>query len=510
MKISGEKYTSQTSGNDIIIAVAESSITLSGAASLTNINIDGEEEDFTHLIGRDSTRNQITLDSATETFDATARTKPIQITGNAQDNSIAGGVGKDTLDGSDGDDTLTGGKGNDIFIFTDGNDVITDYSQKGTYGKDKISIGGGLTYKDYEVQSSNVILTYSDANNRENTLTITDGVGKVISFTDKTVAIYKAEGIFDINGKSVSLAADSDRFVATKNYSKIVTVDGSKANEVEIVGNKKANVIIAGKGNSTLEGGKGADTLVGGAGDDVFVYAAKSGNKLIQNYNGEDDKISLGSGVSLSEVQVKNNDLVLKVGSNKITIAGGKDNPFMFVEDGEEKTYSNGLLISKDGNSASLTSSFTSKEFNLSNYDYKNVSAGLIKKAVALTGDNVANSLTGGKGNDELRGNDGDDYIRGGKGNDSLWGGDGKDTFIFWAGDGTDVIKDLNHNDVLDELLIYDKRGKASTYSKAVFSDDTLTLSIKGGGKVIFENVSANDSFKINGTTHQISGKKLI
>ena len=509
LSIKGEKYTSQFSGNDIIIAVSESSITLSGAATLTNINIDGEEEDFINVIARDSTRTPITLDSVTETFDASNRTKAIQITGNKEDNSIIGGLGKDTIDGSDGDDTLTGGKGNDIFVFTEGKDIITDYSQKGTYGKDKISIGGGLTYKDYEVKGSNVILTYSDGNKKEHTLTLNNGVGKEITFADKTVNRYEEIGIFDSNGKSVTLAADSKSFTATKTYSKVVTVDGSATGEVEIVGNNKANVLIAGKSNSTLEGGKGIDTLIGGAGEDIFVYNAKSGNKVIRNYSSEDDKISLGSGASLSEVKVKGNDLELKIGSNKITIAGGKGNPFTFIEGVEEKTYNNGLLISKDENSASLTSSFTGKDFGLNDYNYRNVSVELLKKGFSLTGDNVANSLTGGKGADTVYGGDGDDFIQGGKGNDLLWGGDGEDKFIFYAGDGTDIIKDFNSNDVLDELLIYDKRGKASAYSKAVFSGDTLTLSIKGGGKVIFEGVGKDTSFNINGKTHYISGKTL-
>ena len=120
--------------------------------------------------------------------------------------------------------------------------------------------------------------------------------------------------------------------------------------------------------------------------------------------------------------------------------------------------------------------------------------------------------LIGGKGNDVLTASDGNTSLWGGKGNDLLEGGDGLDTFIFRAGDGKDTIRGYSFEDG-DILQICDKRGNALDYNKAVsksvFSGDTLTLSIKGGGKVIFEGVTANSEFTINNETHQINGKKL-
>ena len=96
----------------------------------------------------------------------------------------------------------------------------------------------------------------------------------------------------------------------------------------------------------------------------------------------------------------------------------------------------------------------------------------------------------------------------GGKGNDTLYGEVGEDTFIFRAGDGTDTIFNFEEGDM---LRILDKKGeKNSTYSKAVFSDGALTLSIKGGGKVILSGVNDGDAVRINEETHTISGKKLI
>lgn len=79
-----------------------------------------------------------------------------------------------------------------------------------------------------------------------------------------------------------------------------------------------------------------------------------------------------------------------------------------------------------------------------------------------LIGDTIGNSLVGGdgrteiygeSGNDYLEGNDGNDKmcgvagndtLYGGKGNDDIRGSQGYDTYIFYTGDGNDVIKETN------------------------------------------------------------------
>lgn len=58
-------------------------------------------------------------------------------------------------------------------------------------------------------------------------------------------------------------------------------------------------------------------------------------------------------------------------------------------------------------------------------------------------------------------------------------------------------------------LKILKADGSAGTFSKSNFSDGVLTLTISGGGSVIFENVSADDSIKINSKTYTIGETKL-
>ena len=120
--------------------------------------------------------------------------------------------------------------------------------------------------------------------------------------------------------------------------------------------------------------------------------------------------------------------------------------------------------------------------------------------------------MTDGNGKDSLSGYTGDDYISGGKGNDTLWGGDGEDTFIFQAGEGRDVIADYEQGDILQ---IMNKQGTDYAEIKnAEFENNTLTLNVKGGGKVQVSNVSSYTSVNVNGTTQTVSywttSKKLV
>ena len=518
IKINGDaKIETKVKGNDVVIEVDDGSITLKDVA-MTNAAITLVDSDNKPLISGNkySTNGVVSGDTIilsstftskytadeVEIVDASQNTTGVSIDGGKEGISLIGGAGKDTIISGETDDfELTGGKGNDIFVYKGGKGSIVDYSQKGSNGKDKISIADSLTFNNYTINGDNIVLNYGDGNE----LTIKDGADKEITFGAKTstIQVYRSVGIFDGKGKSVTLASGQENFTATKTYSKVETIIGSLVGNANITGNKKANYIVAGKDDSTLNGGKGKDTLVGGEGNDIFVYEAKSGNKRIQNFDSEQDKISLTGGASLSEVKVRKNDLELKVGSNKITIEGGAGKKFTF-DDGEEKTFTaNGLLVS--GNSASLTSSFNGEATDLA--DYQNISAELIKKAIALTGFGDTNSLIGGKGNDTLTAGSGGSNLWGGKGNDLLYGGVGNDTFIFRAGDGTDNIFNYSEGDM---LTILDKRGvKKSDYSKAVFSGDTLTLSIKGGGKIVLNGVNAGDGITINGTTKYITGKTL-
>ena len=384
---------------------------------------------------------------------------------------------------------MTGGKGNDLFVYSGGNDIITDYDKK-----DKLSIGGGLVYEDYTRDGEDLILNFGTNNN----LTITGGADKIISYLeDKTTSTsqYTAdEIILDGKKKSVTLTSAIESFDATssKDYSKLVTIDGAATGAIEIVGNKKKNYIMAGASGSTLNGGKGKDTLIGGAGADLFVYDNKTGKDIIEGF-GTGDSISLDSSVTIKDAKTKSGDTVLKFKGGGLTV---KDTTEFTIG---ETTYKGGVFIA--GDSAKVYGSFKDK-VDLSAYSVKNFDGSEGKKKLTITGTDAANSLIGGKGKDNLNGGAGDDTLWGGKGNDTLIGGAGNDTFIYQAGQGKDVIADYGQGDLLQ---ILNKRGDAGDFKKATFKNDTLTLGIQGGGKVLLSGVSSDTSININGNSKTVS-----
>ena len=99
------------------------------------------------------------------------------------------------------------------------------------------------------------------------------------------------------------------------------------------------------------------------------------------------------------------------------------------------------------------------------------------------------------------------DYIISYGDNVSILGGAGNDLFVYNANEGTDRIYDWESGDT---LKILNTDGSNGSFKSFKYSGGDLTLTITGGGKVIFDNVSKSDKFKINGTTYKISGTKLV
>ncbi len=401
----------------------------------------------------------------------------IKIFGGGGNDTLRGGSAKDFLDGEAGDDLLIGGRGNDTFSYSGGKDTIADYS-----ASDKI-ITGEFVHENFSVDGSDIIFTFGE----ENSLTVKNGAGKAINL-NSVVNFYTEEGIFDKGKKSATLTSATENFSA-KNYSNLATIDGSETNAIEILGNGKANLIRAGY-NSTISGGKGKDTIFGGEGADIFIYNKGDGKDTIFNF-GDGDKISLGSGAEIKDAKIKKGDSIIKIGSGSITVKDTSE--ITLTSGGSDTIFSNGIFIEE--NSAKVLGSFNGT-INLEEIGVFKADASLAKKKVSISGSASADSLIGGKKGDILIGGSGNDTLWGGKGNDTLTGGDGNDIFIFRAGDGSDVITDFSSGDMLQ---ILNKKGTGFVDYKSNFKNDTLTLAINGGGKIILKNISDSTSFNING-----------
>ena len=156
--------------------------------------------------------------------------------------------------------------------------------------------------------------------------------------------------------------ADDTFSVDDYQYTPALVNASLRAEPIAIVGDKKANIIIGGTGDDWLDGGKGKDiligydgddTLLGGAGNDslhggdgrdVFVYDG-AGNDFINDYTEGDDIIKLVD-VTISGGSTKNDAVILKFGSKKLTLNDAVDKEIV-VEDGDGKrtTYINGEVV---------------------------------------------------------------------------------------------------------------------------------------------------------------------
>ena len=385
--------------------------------------------------------------------------------GGTGNDSLKGGAGNDYLEGGEGNDILTGGKGSDLFVYTAGKDTITDYSEY-----DKISLGGAIS--NTTTKGTNVIFTIG-----EGSLTVKKALGKTLN-------------IIDANGSEYSTVVGSTTLTLTNAAVSPVTVDAaikvidasSRTSAIQITGNNLDNTINGSTGSDTLNGGAGNDILGGGAGNNILGGGA--GNNILSGGAGKDTLIGDSGNDSLNGHT--GNDMLnggagndtLNGGAGNDTLDGGKNHDSLFGGTGNDSLNGGTGNDTLDGGAGNDT----------------------------LYGDTYNDSLFGGAGNDSLNGGTGKDSLWGGAGNDTLIGGSGKDTFIYKPNEGTDTITDYASGDI---LKILNTDGTSGTYTSAAFADNILTLTIDGGGSVIFQNVKSGDTININGSKHKISDSTL-
>lgn len=206
LSIIGSKYSTKTSGEDVIVTVGKGKITLVGAASLDNVNIDFAKV----LTVTNSTKSPVTVKSDVKIIDASARTKAVKITGNKLDNTIIGGSAKDSLYGGKGNDSIVGNAGNDKLYGGSGKDTLVggagNDSLWGDTGADTFiySAGDGKDYiygfdnKDTLTFDIDAFKTSYSSKTGIITLTFDDGSIKLKDYTATTFHInndtYKIGG----------------------------------------------------------------------------------------------------------------------------------------------------------------------------------------------------------------------------------------------------------------------------------------------------------------------------
>lgn len=288
-------------------------------------------------------------------------------------------------------------------------------------------------------------------------------------------------------------------------------LNGGKGGNVSFNGGNANDKIVFSGNNATISGGAGNDTIQSTGLNVLFKYSQGDGNDLIKGFNSTSTLQIYNDGSEVKPVR-KGLDVIVPVGEEEITLKGAA---LLFKVN----------IETIDTQSTNLTITNFSKSPVTVGSAIEVVDASFRTKAVKITGNTLDNKILGGaskdtifggEGNDLIYGESGKDILSGDAGNDSLWGGygndklyggDGNDVFIYRPGEGSDTIYDYTAGDMLKILNSNGTEG--GSFINSSFKNNNLTLSILGGGKVIFSDVNADDVFNINGKNYSISGKKL-
>ena len=296
-----------------------------------------------------------------------------KLTGNAGSDDIIGGIGNDTINGGDGDDNLagnlgnnsiTGGNGADLFVII-ANDIVTDL---------------GLGADDFFVTSTARVTATLLANFKSTVRTLNNG---------ETIIVDKGSFTVDLSS-------------ATGEHGFTINADKS-LNSVSLIGSHKADTIIAGSGNDTLDGGFDADFYTGGKGNNVFIVDNKK-DVVVDKEGGVDTVIS-----SVSYALVSTIENITLTGTANLFAKGNKLNNVIMANEG------NDVLVAGSGNVI--------------------INGG--------NGDDVIYGSLGKASKSIIDGGAGDDEITAGLGANILSGGAGSDTFIYAKGTGTTKILDF-------------------------------------------------------------------
>ena len=458
--IDGSTFSTVESGNDVIVNVGTSSMTLKNAKGMTlNIKSDTSNLDKISLTNADASPYIAT--SKVGTIEASARSKKITITGNSHANSILGGkgadsidggAGNDTLNGGNGNDSLTGGNGNDEFLFTSGGgaDVITDY----TADEDIIKLSKGELTKVAVDKNGNLTFTIDNSK----------GSFKVNSGNDKNILIADSDNNVLWNqkfGNNLLTLTDSD--YATINSaidSTLITVDGTaRTLDINITANSKNNLIKLGANNATVTSGTGKDTI----------EASSNGNLLLTDYAVKSDRLKFSS--DILDVQLNDNDLIFNLDGGMVTLEGGKSKKITVVDyegNATNQVYCAETISPVDASDGSKFKAYTGTI---------TLDASKRKSAVMLIGNSSDNTIIGGK--------------NGKKNFDTLVGGTGADVFVYNKGAGYDIITDYSASEG-DIIQLGDK----AYITKAEVSGNDRIFTISGGSVTITGGASQDIHFK--------------
>jgi Ca2+-binding RTX toxin-like protein len=207
--------------------------------------------------------------------------------------------------------------------------------------------------------------------------------------------------------------------------------------------------VTTGDGDDLLDGGAGSDELTGGTGDDTYLVD-NSGDTVIEAANEGIDTIVSSVSYTLPD-HVENLSLTnTPVGSTGTPAAA--------------------LVTTLDG-----------------------------------TGNSLRNYLSGSDDNNALVGLGGNDTLFGALGDDFLDGGQGSDTYLYFVGDGDDVIEDLGGVIDNDTLILDGISASDVSFYRVSSAPDDLIISIAQGGRL-----QVTSFFDASGESHGLERVRIL
>lgn len=293
----------------------------------------------------------------------------------------------------------------------------------------------------------------SDFDGSDTSFTIYDRNGyDIIDFSTDT-----EDQTIDMNDGSISSVFGLDGNMAIARDTVIEEYRAGSGDD-SVTGNAAHNVIDGGDGDDDLLGGGGNDTMNGGDGDDYM----HGGNKKDTLNGGDGDDEMRGGGAR---------DLVYgDDGNDDMGGGGGADD--VHGGDGDDRVVGgNGIDLVTGGMGDDVVKGGGGVDDIRGNDGEDKLAGG--------NGDDIAD---GGAGDDNVNGGRGNDIVIGGAGDDVLKGAGGSDSFVFYTGDGSDVIKDFDATDDNEVIDLSGVTGVSGLGDLSIAQDGNDAIITDGAG----------------------------
>ncbi|MBR0062370.1 MAG: calcium-binding protein, partial [Selenomonadaceae bacterium] len=508
LKIAGETYTSQKSGNDLIFSVGDEKITLEGAASLSAVNVDGTSE-------TDAIIESIGTDNYTVVGAGETGTENISLSG---DELIV-------IEDTKAKVSITASKGNDT-IYSAGKNVTVSLTGGAT---DLIAAGGKMTVENYNATTGAAFVT-----NYENILTAVDG--GAIYFDKGKMSVDSAIVDFNgINSRVVNFYDASGELQKVAIASPDDSLDLSKEKSALVIGVNENSTLTSGSGDDSIFAYAGSHIDAGagknyieieerGANDDGVTIALNEGRNTITNFKagfGDDSDKLFFDGNAAANFEFDGTNLNVRKNNNPLcgilsNVADGADFVNILAAD---KNSVQKVVVAQAGATVKVEDEVAAlyvgdkSGVDFADYDGTlNINLGSVK-ADSVGGDILfggINQVTLGSGRGNLIGSasretlaagTGAATINGGAGRDLLIGNtsankDGATEFFFEAGGGRDTIS--NFEFLTDSnLMTADKISVDSAVTNVVLKESGDVIIQTGNDWLTLENAQGN-KFKIN------------